>query len=317
MIRWLSLLLICVAGVSIQPATAAPKAGASFRDCKDICPEMIVVPDGLLLIGSPDNEIGRDAWEGPQRDITIHAIAVGRYDVTRAQWAAFAAATGRPTASGCAWAGASGPVLDPDKSWRKVDFAQDDTHPVVCVSWNDAQDYVRWLSARTGKPYRLLSEAEWEYAARAGTSTPYWWGSDIDHSRANYGADTCCSGLAEGKDVWVATSPIDAFPANPFGLFDMNGNVLQWVQDCLSSYADKPADGTAYESPELLKADGPYSPKMAGLKACDFRMARGGDWGDPPRMLRSAFRNYGPPKGATLETYRSGGVGFRVARGLK
>ena len=128
----------------------------------------------------------------------------------------------------------SGPLLttnfDPKTSWRKLGFAQNDDHPVVCVTWQDAQDYVHWLGQRTGHKYRLLSEAEWEYAARGGTTTAYPWGSSATHEYANYGAAECCSGVASGRDRWLQTSPVGSFPPNAFGLHDMHGNVLQWVQ---------------------------------------------------------------------------------------
>ena len=299
---------------AMSAAAAYAKPGTTFHDCETVCPDMIALPDGHVSIGSPELEAGRDKGEGPQKDITIHSFAIGKYDVTRGQWAAFVADTHRPVAMGCAWAGPAGPSLDPQKAWNAVDFAQDDSHPVVCISWGDANDYVQWLSAKTGHAYRLPTEAEWEYAARAGTTTAFPWGDTPSHDKANYGAETCCSGLAQGADQWASTSPVGSFPPNGFGLYDMNGNVLQWVQDCLGDYADKPSDGSAYEADTTLKDGGPWSPKMAGLNACAFRMLRGGDWGDPPRMIRSAFRNYAPPKGTTIDNYRSAGAGFRVVR---
>jgi len=299
-----------------QPAAAAPRPpGHAFRDCPN-CPEMMVIPAGDFMMGAPAGEPGRDAWDGPQRRVTIKPFAAGKFDVTRGQWAAFAAATKRPAVGGCSWASGSGPKPDPDASWAKVVFPQDDTHPVVCVTWQDTQDYARWLSARTHHRYRLLTEAEWEYAARAGTATTYPWGPAPSHEQANYGAESCCSGLAAGRDRWESTSPVGAFPPNAFGLYDMHGNVLQWVQDCLHSYDAGKADGSAYEDPAPLPPGGPYPKPLAGMSACNFRMLRGGDWGDPPRMIRSAFRNYAPPKGSTIADYKSGGAGFRVARDL-
>jgi formylglycine-generating enzyme required for sulfatase activity len=186
------------------------------------------------------------------------------------------------------------------------------------VTWQDAQDYVHWLSQRTGDKYRLLSEAEWEYAARGRTSTAYPWGPKSTHEHANYGADKCCSGLAAGRDRWEQTSPVGAFPPNAFGLYDMHGNVLQWVQDCFAaSYSGLPADGSAYEEAVVLKTAGPFPWfDMSGTSACSYRMVRGGDWGDTPSMIRSASRNFGPGPGATLQNYRSGGLGFRVAKTL-
>jgi formylglycine-generating enzyme required for sulfatase activity len=302
------------AGLALTAHAEPAKPGKTFHDCEKICPVMVDLPSGQFVIGSPETETDRDKGEGPQKRLKVHRFAIGKYDVTRGQWAAFVADTHRPVAMGCAWAGPGGPALDPQKAWNAVDFSQDDSHPAVCVSFADAQDYAKWLSVRTGHTYRLPSEAEWEYAARAGTNTVFPWGDTPGHDKANYGAEACCSGLSEGADQWTATSPVGSFPPNGFGLYDMNGNVLQWVQDCLGDYADKPADGTPYAVDTNLKEGGPWSPKMVGLKACSFRMLRGGDWGDPPRMIRSAFRNYAPPKGATIDTYRSAGAGFRVVR---
>jgi len=266
-------------------------------------------------MGSPESEAGRMPSEGPQRRVTVRSFAAGRFDVTRGQWATFVSATNRDTTAGCAWASASGSKPDPQASWRNLDFPQDDNHPVVCVTWNDAQDFVRWLSQRTGRGYRLLTEAEWEYAARAGTTTPHPWGSSASHEDANYGTEIGYAGLASGRDRWEKTSPGGAFPPNAFGLYDMHGNVLQWVQDCFSGYAGLATDGSAYETAVALKEPVPFG-GMVGTSSCAYRMLRGGDWGDPPRMIRSAFRNFAPPRGATIENYRSGGVGFRVARTL-
>jgi formylglycine-generating enzyme required for sulfatase activity len=288
--------------------------GVIIRDCAE-CPEMVVIPAGSFTMGSPANEASRYGEEGPQRRVTIRQFAVGKFDVTRGQWAAFVSATKRRTTEGCAYSGFP-ENKETKASWRNLGFEQDDTHPVVCVNWNDTQDYLRWLSQRTGHKYRLLTEAEWEYAARAGTTTPYPWGSTASHEYANYGDDKCCSGLASGRDRWVNTSPSGSFPPNAFGLYDMHGNVLQFVQDCFrDSYSGLPADGSAYEQVVQLDTAGPFA-DMKGTSSCSYRMLRGGDWGDPPPMIRSAFRNYAPGPGATLETYRSAGMGFRVARSL-
>jgi len=296
-----------------------PLPGQTFRDCAE-CPEMVVIPAGSFTMGSPANEPGRYDREGPQRQVSIRQFAAGKFDVTRGQWADFVSATNRETPRGCAWTGRSEIkppwATDPDGSWRNLRFPQDDSHPVVCVTWNDAQDYVRWLSQRTGHKYRLLTESEWEYVARAGTTTPYPWGSNASHDYANYGADACCSGLASGRDQWVNTSPVGSFPPNAFGLYDLNGNVLQWVQDCFaSSYSELPTGSSAYETVLQLQMEGRFS-AMTGTSSCSYRMLRGGDWGDPPAMIRSAYRNFGPGPGATLQDYRSGGVGLRVARTL-
>jgi formylglycine-generating enzyme required for sulfatase activity len=299
-----------------QIATTRDEPGQSFRDCAD-CPEMVVLPAGSFTMGSPDDEPGRDDREGPLRRVSIRQFAVGKFDVIRGQWAAFVSATNRETRGGCFWTGRSGSKPDPAGSWRDAGFPQDDDHPVVCVTWDDAQAYVRWLSQRAGHSYRLLTEAEWEYAARAGTTTPHPWGSTATHEYANYGAETCCSPLAAGRDRWEQTSPVGAFPPNAFGLYDMHGNVLQWVQDCLApSYAGLPTDGSAYETVVELKMGGRFS-YITGTSSCSYRMLRGGDWNDPPRMIRSAYRNFGPGPGATLQNYHSTGVSFRVARTLE
>jgi len=297
------------------------KPGQTFRDCTS-CPEMTVIPAGSFTIGSPSGEPGRYDSEGPQRNVSIRQFAVGKFDITRAEWAAFVKATNRETIEGCAWSGFKHKDLkdwesNPRASWHNLGFPQNDNHPVVCISWSDAQDYVHWLSKQTGGKYRLLTESEWEYAARAGTLTAYPWGSSPSHEFANYGTDSCCSGLASGRDQWIYTSPVGSFPPNAFGLYDMHGNVLQFVEDCFSEgYTALPTDGSPYQQEVELKMTGRFS-FMNGTSSCASRMLRGGDWGDPSRMIRSSFRNWAPGPGFTLQNYRSGGVGFRVAKTLE
>lgn len=314
----LSLSLILFGTLSLQAIAAAAKEfapGTIFRDCK-ACPEMVVIPSGQFTMGSPTAEPGADPIEGPQHEVAVRAFAAGRYDVTRGQWALFVAATKRATTLGCSWTGRSGNDPDPHGSWSDTGFQQSEKHPVVCVSWNDAQDYVRWLSKQAGHEYRLLSEGEWEYSARAGSTTAYYWGSNASHGHANYGTDKCCSGLASGHDKWVNTSPVGSFPPNKFGLYDMSGNVMQWVQDCFSaSYKGLPTDGSAYDADVELDLAGDLA-SMSGTDSCSYHMLRGGDWGDYPAMLRSGLRSFAPPPGSPRGDYRSGGVGFRVARSL-
>ncbi len=165
-----------------------PGAGKSewFQDIPG-GPEMVVVPAGSFLMGSPDSEPGRFGDEGPQHSVTIaKPFAIGRHAITRGQFAAFVNDTGHKTEGGAhVWKGDKW-ELDASASWRAPGFAQDDSHPVVCVNWDDATAYTEWLSKKAGKTYRLLSEAEWEYAARAGTTTPFWWGATITPSQANY-----------------------------------------------------------------------------------------------------------------------------------
>jgi len=282
---------------------------------------MVVIPAGSFMMGSPPNEPGGSDIERPQHRVTVQQFAAGKFDVTRGQWAEFVSSTKRETPAGCSYSGFP-KEKENSASWQNLGFAQDDNHPVVCVTWEDSQDYLHWLSHRTGRKYRLLTEAEWEYAARANTTTAYPWGQTASHEYANYGPDKGFGqGLATGRDRWVYTSPVGSFPPNPFGLYDMNGNVLQWVQDCLAeSYTGVLSNGSAYEADVELKLSGDLA-DLSG-RSCWYRIARGGDWGDPPEEIRSAFRNFGPTEQApekirNLFGYsRSAGGGFRVARTL-
>lgn len=307
------------------------KPGQTFKDCPS-CPEMVVIPAGSFIMGSTEKELGNNKYtphqmqlERPQRKVQIQQFACGKFDITKREWAVFVKETNRATtAEGCRWAALPGDTTKPwmpskAANWNHLGFTQDSSHPVVCVTWEDAQDYIRWLSKKTGLKYRLLSEAEWEYAARAGTTTAYWWGDSASHEYANYGTDTIAgAGFASGRDKWIATSPVGAFPKNPFGLYDMHGNVLQWVEDCFSySYSNAlPADGSAYITEDTINMkEGRWS-GMNGKKACSFRICRGGDaWDDPP-LIRSASRNWGEVPGNKETNYSSAGVGFRVARNL-
>ena len=306
------------------------KPGQTFKDCND-CPEMVVIPAGDFMMGSPEDEPGRSSnpeeWaaEGPQRLVNIREFAAGKFDITKEQWAAFVKDTDRKITGGCAWAMLPGDTSknkwdpNPAASWNNLGFPQDSSHPVVCISWNDAQDYVRWLSKKTDAHYRLLTEAEWEYAAKAGTTTPYPWGITASHEFANYGTDTADGvGLALGRDKWdYATSPVGSFPPNQFGLYDMNGNVMQWVEDCFSSsYLDLPTDGSANKLDVPIKLTG-RSAWINGKSSCAFRMVRGGCFADSPRLIRSASRNAGALPGTLIPDYcTSAGGGFRVARTL-
>jgi len=318
-------LIVCLAGCTTTPHHAtAYHAGQTFHDCAG-CPEMVVIPGGAFTMGSTPEELKNSPFapyqlqlEGSLRQVAIRQFAAGKFDVTRGQWAAFVSATSRPTVGGCAWSGLPAAAdskpwdANPAASWSNVGFAQDDNHPAVCITWNDANDYVKWLSEKTGGHYRLLTEAEWEYAARAGTSTAYPWGDAASHEYANYGGENAPgAGLVSGHDQWLYTSPVGSFPPNKFGLHDMHGNALQWVQDCLSiSYSGLPTDGSAYETNVVLQLPpGPWS-NMNGKDSCSNRIARGGDAWDTPTLIRSASRNWGET------SFRSAGMGFRVAKAL-
>ncbi len=286
------------------PNVSSRQPGETFRDCPD-CPEMVVVPAGRFSLGSPEDDPGRVEDEGPQQDIEISSFAVSRFEVTRAQYASFSRDTGR-AAGGCFVMEEDGPWQpDADASWREPGFAQSEDHPVVCVSWQDAQAFVGWLNEQVkGEPYRLLSESEWEYVARAGSSTPYWWGTEeADFCAYANGADTLArerypSWLKTGPcaDGYLYTAPVGSYgQANSFGLFDTAGNVWEWVEDCYrDSYAEQPAGGVAFTGGE-----------------CKRRVLRGGAWGDYGSFyLRTAYR------GAFDPTWSFANLGLRVARSL-
>lgn len=287
------------------PASPTAESGSRFRECHD-CPEMVVIPAGSFTMGSPEDEKGRFKNEGPQHPVTIaRPFAISVSLVTRAEYARFVNATKRPTPDSCRVYDAS--FADSDlvrvrgKNWKRPNFRQARNHPVVCVTWDDANAYAAWINDQVGKPeelpYRLPSEAEWEYAARGGTATSYYWGNEILRSQVNYGADEPrFAPVAMGADRWAYTSPVGAFPANPFGLYDMAGNVWQFTQDCWhDSYDGAPSDGSA-------RSDG----------KCDERVVRGGSWFKPPMGERSAKRGQG--KVADLKGNHE--IGFRLVRDL-
>jgi formylglycine-generating enzyme required for sulfatase activity len=202
---------------------AASIAAAIPRACPD-CPDMIAVPGGSFLMGSPASEPGRTAGESLPHSVMVARFAIAKYDVTRAQYARFVAETG-------------GGAIDPNCSWidpraRGVPLNQGPNDPVVCVSWRDASAYADWLSRKTHRHYRLPSEAEWEYAARAGSAAARPWGDAIAREDANYGVDSCCGPATGGRDEWRYTSPVGSFPPNKFGLYDVIGDVWQWTADC-------------------------------------------------------------------------------------
>ena len=258
---------------------------SKFRDCEG-CPEMVVVPEGSFRMGSPESEELRDVDEGPMHRVTFaHPFAVGVHEVTRGEFARFVEATGRSMGDAC-WTAEGGKHEErPGRHWKSPGYSQTDAHPVVCVSWEDAQAYVAWLSEETGAAYRLLSESEWEYVARAGTGTGYWWGDERGWNRAN------CDGCGSRWDG-EGTAPVGSFPANAFGLHDVLGNVWEWVEDCWNgSYRGAPSDGSAWESGE-----------------CSQRVLRGSSWIN--WFPRSATRALSPA------VNRDGLIGFRVARTL-
>ena len=255
--------------VAKKHRTTLAAVGSTFKDCPD-CPKMVVVPPGAFTMGSPSNEPGRQTYEGPQRKVTIpRAFAVGKYEVTFAEWDA------------CVAGGGCRHYTPADQGWGRGN------QPVINVSWNDAQEYVTWLSKEAGEIYRLPTEAEWEYVARAKSTTAYWWGDEIGRGNAN-----CmrCGGQWGGKQA----APVGSFRANPFGLYDTAGNVWEWVQDCWhDTYQGAPRDGSAWTTAD----DGD----------CSKRVLRGGSWNRDPAHARSAWRSQNGPD------YREADLnGFRV-----
>jgi formylglycine-generating enzyme required for sulfatase activity len=260
-------------------AADATGAGRVLRDCP-ACPEMVVLPAGEFMMGSPESEKGRNKDEGPQRKVIFaKPFAVGKFEVTFAQWDACVAENGCTHKPG-------------DESWGRG------RRPVINVSWDDARQFVAWLAKKTGKPYRLLTEAEWEYAARGVTKAsephaPFSTGATINYKQANYDANFTYGKGPQGV-YRQKTLDVGSLPRNAFGLHDMHGNVWEWVEDCFKdSYAGAPTDGSAVTSGD-----------------CGLRVLRGGSWNYYPRLLRSAYR-YATAGGIRVEN-----AGFRVARAL-
>ena len=307
---------VCALAVALMVTLAqaqTPAPGTSFRDCSNGCPEMVVVQQGRFTMGAPAGEEARenlpDQRRGrsvPQHLVTIrHKLAIAKFDVTRDEYAQFVAETNRPYPDSCDTLNASGTFIATNGNWHSPGFPQTGRDPVVCVSWDDAQTYVAWLSAKTGHVYRLPTEAEWEYAARAGTTTARY-GSDnpaefcrytnvgdLDYSEQHPGdSDSTVNRVC--RDGYAFTSPVGSFPPNQFGLYDMLGNVMNWNEDCSNAnYSGAPTDGTAWQSGD-----------------CGRRVVRGGSWDMDLSGVRSANRR-SPPTSRRNTT-----LGFRVARTL-
>jgi formylglycine-generating enzyme required for sulfatase activity len=299
---FLVLALAIFGSTSAAWAEAEPKPGEEFQDC-DTCPKMVVVPAGSFAMGSPPGEKGRDDDEGPQRNVSIpSAFAVGKFEVTRDQFDAFVNNSGHDAGSKC-WTYENTEVKErTGRSFRNPGYKQGGNEPVVCIDWNDAKAYVAWLSKKTGKTYRLLSEAEWEYAARAGTTTRFSFGNnEADLCRHGNGADRTAKKtyknwtVANCTDNYLHTAPVGVFVTNNFGLHDMHGNVWEWVEDCYHhSYNGAPSDGSAW----VTGGD------------CSRRVLHGGSWDGKRRFLRSANRSGSDAGGRFING------GLRVARTL-
>jgi formylglycine-generating enzyme required for sulfatase activity len=291
-------ILFLVAGHS--PASGAEHADREFQECSD-CPVMIGIPAGTFAMGSRSSEPGRFENEGPQHYVTLRAFALGKYDVTSEQFQNFLTATGYQPAP-------CNPILNlrwssPGKGHAYPPFdAEPRRWPAACLDWKDAEAYIAWINvkakvqrpelARRKGPYRLPSEAEWEYAARAGSTTARWWGEPIGTANAN------CNGCGSKSDDQVF-SDVGTFGPNPFGLFDILGNVWQWTGDCWhDNYVGAPRDGSAW----TVGGD------------CRKHVLRGGSWDNVPLFVRSAARSAAAADGGAYDY--STLAGFRVARDL-
>jgi formylglycine-generating enzyme required for sulfatase activity len=264
--RWRTAIDITLLTVE-QERVRVANPGSDFKECANGCPVMIVIPGGNFTMGSPENEPDRISSEGPPHEVTIaKPFALSKFEVTFEEWDACVAAAACPRA--------------PD-GWGRG------TMPAINVSWVDAKQYVGWLSQLTGKEYRLPTEAEWEYAARAGADTRYSWSDDIGMGNAN--CYEC------GSQWGLQTAPVGSFKPNRFGLYDMHGNVWEWVEDTWHrDYDGAPTDGSAW-----LRGGDP-----------SFRIVRGGSWRNESELVRAAvrFRRHVRVRFDTL--------GFRVARTL-
>jgi formylglycine-generating enzyme required for sulfatase activity len=264
-----------------QPERIASDAhlpfGAVFQDAP-FAPEMVMIPPGEFMMGSPEDEAGRYEEEGPQHKVTIsQSFAIGRYAVTFDEWDFAQGHEDWRKITGIA------PREPPDSGWGRGN------RPVINVNWDDAQAYVKWLSAVTGRGYRLPSEAEWEYCCRAGTTTPFWWGGAITPDKANYNGKYAYErGGAKGESRGK-TLPVDAFASNPWGLYQVHGNVWEWCADGFREY-----EATSVADPVAL----------LGAR----RALRGGGWRNNARNVRAASRR------AFGRDYRRNSIGFRCAR---
>ena len=297
--RLMNLAAAVVSAGLVLPAAAGGQSRDVFRDCPE-CPEMIVVPSGSFRMGSDESDTS-----SPVRDVEVATFALGRTEVKRSEYSAFVNATGRPTYFDCAGAQPSHEVIDygPDveRSWRAPGYEQDEDHPVTCVSWADASAYVAWLSGITGRKYRLPSEAEWEYAARAGTEARHYWG---DVWRCGYGnfvdlswhGDIATESLPDDCDDGARfTASVGRFRPNAFGLHDMLGNLWEWTADCWhDNYGGAPLDGNPWARGE-----------------CNRHAVRGWSWDNRVSDIRVYYRH------VAFTGYIVSSYGFRVARTIE
>lgn len=279
------LTLTALLGSASLPALAAgDQPGMVFRDCKTACPEMVVLPAGSYMMGTPDDELGRQPDEGPLHQVTFaRPFAISRFQVTAGEWDAYVRESGVKIADGDTRPGRECKASKPR-------YKQGPKQPAVCMDYHDIEAYVAWLSKKTGKHYRMVSEAEREYAARGGSTGPFPFPLDPD---AEYEISQHAN-VYGPKDGYSYTSPAGSYPPNDFGVYDMHGNVYEFVADCHhDSYVGAPSDGSAWKEP-----------------GCKVVQIRGNDWGEAPIFSRSGNRNN------VYITTRGDWLGFRVIREL-
>lgn len=291
------------ASLLLMPALMWPSAaaqGASPDAPCAVCPAMTLVAAGSFEMGSPDTQAGRYGNEGPLHTVRVAQFYMGTYEVTRAQFGVFVAATGHDTGQRCSTSEDGKMAQRDGRSWRNPGYPQTDADPVVCVSWDDAQAYARWLSERSGQQFTLPSEAQWEYAARAGNQAARPWG-DLADGACQYANVMDATGKAQVAGIaWEAhrcddgyaySAPVGRFSPNRFGLHDMIGNVWEWTADCWNrSYQGAPTDGSVWTGGN-----------------CTLRANRGGGWYGEARDARSAYRD------TLAADTRDANVGFRLA----
>ncbi|MGE7955438.1 formylglycine-generating enzyme family protein [Pseudomonas sp. NPDC089530] len=278
-----SLLALFGSLLSQGAQAATPQPGQVFKDCKD-CPEMVVLPAGTFTMGTPDDEVGREPDESPMHDVTFaKPFAMSRFQITAGEWDSYVKQTGVVIANGDTRPGRECIASKPR-------YKQGPRQPAVCMDFADVQAYVAWLSKKTGHHYQMVSEAQREYAARAGSKGPFPFPFD-EGKGYNIAQHANTYGPADGYSF---TSPVGSYPANAFGMYDMHGNVYEWIADCEhANYVGAPTDGSAWVEP-----------------GCEALQIRGNDWGEAPVFSRSGNRNNIYP------STRGDWIGFRVVREL-
>jgi formylglycine-generating enzyme required for sulfatase activity len=302
MVRTMAMLALQQLPPPADPRIAEPSVVFSaedkpteFRDAP-YAPVMTVVPAGEFTMGSPEGEPFRLPNEQQHRVRIAYPLGMSKYNITRGEFAQFVAETGYE-AKGCNLEGVGGMKWEPDGDWRTPGFEQQDDHPVACINFHDASAYAEWLSGKTGQRYRLPSEAEWEHAMRGGTSTAYYWGQVWEPGRANVDGQP-------GQPGGRATTPGGTFPPNPFGLYDMAGNVWVWLADCYNaSYNGAPSDGSAWKEGN-----------------CAMRVRRSGSWFNIEKAIEGDYRQPGRLRSASrfgsIPSLRYSSFGFRLVRDL-